>query len=102
MEGIINLATNKEIKGKVPQSGVLTIQMKSTNISVTSTFNLWLSMNNNDWDIAQESGTDIADTLVLNETKLKTFVTDPSVYFKIVIAGTPTGNVSYIHNGNLL
>ena len=98
-DGQINLATVREFTGQVPTSGELAIQMKSADLSASTTFSFQLSLNGVDWDIAQESGTDITDTLTANDTKIKSVSAVPNILFKIKFDGVTTGTVAYIHTG---
>ena len=99
-DGQINLATVREFTGQVPSNGELTIQIKSADLSASTTFSFQLSLNGSGWDIAQENGTDITDTLVANEDKIKSFSVVPNILFKIKFDGVTTGIVTYTHTGN--
>ena len=97
-DGTINLASVRYFTDRAPMDGELVIQMKSTNLSANTTFNLYLSLNGTDWDIAQESGTDISDTLIANETKIKSFLVNKGIHFKIEFTGVTTGLVQYLYS----
>lgn len=96
--GSILLATVRSFGAAVPLKGVLTVQMLSANLSANTTFNLQLSLDKTNWDNAQESGTDISDTLVDDVTMIKSFEIDPGIYWRILFAGETTGTVDYIYN----
>ena len=99
-DGQINLATVREFTGKTPSNGELTIQMKSTNLSASTTFSFQLSLNGVGWGTAQENGTDITDTLVVNVDKIKSFSVVPDILFKIKFDGVTTGIVTYTYTDN--
>lgn len=97
--GTLNLASSRYIAiGQARTRGSFSIQMKSTDVSETTTFTLEVSADNTNWDTAEESGTEISDTLVQSATKVKSFEVDPAMYFRINFAGATTGSVAYIIN----
>lgn len=97
--GSINLGATRFITGRVPQTGRATIQMLSANVSATTTFGLELSVDGVDFDVATESGTDVTDTLVVDEAKVFSFVADPGLKFRINFADATTGVVTYHTTG---
>jgi len=97
--GSIVLATVRSFVGVVPQKGTFSVQMLSANLSADTAFNLQFSLDNTNWDNAQESGTDISDTLVDDVVMIKSFEADPGISFRILFAGVTTGTVEYVING---
>jgi len=97
--GSIVLATTRVIQGVVPANRMFSIQLLCNNLSAETTFNLEVSCDKTSWDIAQEAGTDIADTIVDDVAKLKSFEADPGLYWQIKFAGATTGTVNYVING---
>jgi hypothetical protein len=97
--GSIVLATVRSFTGIVPLRGSFTVQMLSADISGSTVFNLQFSLDGTNWDNAQESGTDIYDTLVQSATMIKSFEADPGIYFRILFAGVTTGTVNYVISG---
>jgi hypothetical protein len=98
ISGSIVLASVREITGIVPLDGRFSVQLLSTNLSGETTLNLYLSADGTNWDIAQEAGADIEDSIVDDVTKVLSFEADPAMYYKIVFAGATTGTVSYVKN----
>lgn len=96
--GSIVLATARNFGAAVPLKGVFTVQMLCANLSAGTTFNLQFSLDKVNWDNAQESGTDISDTLVDDTVMIKSFEADPGIYWRIIFAGATTGTVAYIYN----
>jgi len=96
--GSISLGTTRSFSNVVQPKGSFTVQMLSTNISGSTVWNLQFSLDGTNWDNAQESGTDISDTLVQSATMIKSFEADPGIYFRILFAGVTTGTVNYIIN----
>ena len=97
--GSIVLGTTRVIQGVVPSNGSFSVQLLCTNLSAETTFNLELSCDKTNWDIAQEAGTDISDTIVDDVVKVKSFEADPGMYWQIKFAGVTTGTVAYVING---
>jgi len=97
--GSIVLASTRVIQGVVPQNGSFSIQLLCANLSAETTFNLELSCDKTNWDIAQEAGTDIVDSIVDDVTKVKSFDADPGMFWQIKFAGVTTGTVNYVING---
>lgn len=96
--GTINLAEVREIKGTTTNQRSFTIQLLSENLSADTTVNLQISLDNTNWDNAQESGSDIALTLSDGVPLVVSFSVDPGIYFKILFAGATTGDIAYKHN----
>jgi hypothetical protein len=97
--GSIDLSESRIIGGVVPSRGRFSIQMLSENLSETTTFGLEISADGDNWDVAEEAGTDVTDTLVDDTTKVVSFESDPGMYWQIKFAGSTTGDVAYIING---
>ena len=97
--GTIDLNEGRVISiGQARPRGKFSIQMKSTDVSETTTFTLEVSADNSNWDTAEESGTEISDTLVQSATKVLSVEVDPYMYFRINFAGSTTGSVAYVIN----
>lgn len=96
--GAINLATVRSFGAAVPLKGIVSVQMLSENLSADTTWSLQLSLDKTNWDNAQESGTDISDTLVDDTVMIKSFEADPGIWWRILFAGATTGTVAYIYN----
>lgn len=99
LTGSINLASTLLIPataGRKLAYGICTVQMRSTNISATTTFYLEFSLDGTNWDIAEEGGVDISSTLVQSVTKLLSFESTPGVYWRIRFSSGATGTVNYI------
>lgn len=94
--GSIDLGVSRVIGLISPLDGNFAIQMLSSDISASTTFSLEVSLDGTNWDVAQEAGTDITDTLVQSETKVKIVETADKLYFRVIFAGATTGNVSYV------
>jgi len=92
----IDLSVVRIISGIVPPKGRFSFQLMSTNLSASTTFSLQFSLDNKDWDTAQESGADVTDTLVVNECKIKSFESDPMVHWRVLFSGVTTGVVTYV------
>jgi len=96
--GTIDLEVSRVIKTVSPLDGVFSVQMLSNDISASTDFTLEVSCDGINWDTAKEFGSDISDTLVINETMVKSFEVDAGLYFRINFGGVTTGNVDYIVN----
>ena len=96
--GTINLAVTREIVTVIPSSGIFSIDMFSDDISATTTFTIELSVGGTVYDVAQESGSDISDTLVVDEGKYVAITGKPGDKIKVNFAGATTGSVSYNYN----
>jgi hypothetical protein len=92
----ISLATSRIISGvgRLPLDGRFSIQMLSADLSGPTIFNLQLSLDGTNWDNAVANDTDISDTLVVNETKIKAFECAGEAYWHILFAGVTTGTVN--------
>jgi hypothetical protein len=97
--GTINLAAVRTFGGVVPLSGLMTIQMLSTNLSGNTTFSVQTSLDKMNWDIIQVNDADYQGTLVDDAAFVQTFNLGPSIYFRVVLDGATTGSVEYKHNG---
>jgi len=96
--GTINLATIRYFTGVVPQNGIFSIELLSDDISASTDWSLQFSAGGTNYDTAQESGTDISETLVVDEPMHQAFNGVPGDYFKVLFAGETTGSVSYVIN----
>lgn len=96
--GSINLGTTRIIAGVVPLKGRFSVQMNSADLSANTDLTLQFSLDKTYWDAAQEAGTDVTDTLVAATPLVKSFESDPSLYWRIVFSGATTGTVNYIIN----
>lgn len=96
--GSINLATVRYIRGVVPLNGLFSIQLKSTDLSASTDFNLQYSNDKTDWCNASEGGVEITSTLVQSETNYNAFSGVPGTHFQILFSGATTGNVNYVNN----
>lgn len=97
--GTIDLSEGRVISiGQARPRGKFSVQMKSTDVSGTTTFSLETSLDGTNWGVAQEAGVDITDTLVQSATKVLSFDADPYAHFRINFAGETTGDVAYIIN----
>ena len=94
----IDLESVRYFTGVVPSNGVFSIEMKSTDLSADTTWNLQFSSGGTNFDNAQESGTDVSGTLVASTTTYEAFYGVPGDYIKVVFAGETTGNVAYVIN----
>lgn len=93
--GSIDLSSVREIEATFPLDGIFSIDMLSSDVSETTTFSVQGSVGGTNYDILQDSGTDITDTLVVDETKYIAVAGRPGDKVKIVFAGSSTGNVAY-------
>lgn len=96
--GTIDLSVSRIIAGVTPTDGRFSVQMLSDDVSATTTFNLEFSLDGTNWDVAVDNGTDVSDTLVLDETKLVSYESDSGLNFRIIFIGATTGTVNYIVN----
>lgn len=94
--GSIDLSVTRVIEMISPLDSNFAIQLLSSDVSATTTFSLDVSLDGTNWDVAEEAGADITDTLVQSETKVKIIETANRIYFRINFAGTTTGTVNYI------
>ena len=91
----IDLEVTREIVATFPLDGLFSIDMLSDDISATTTFSVYGSVGGTNYDVLQDSGSDITDTLVVDETKYLAVAGRPGDKVKIVFAGATTGNVTY-------
>lgn len=87
----------------IPEEGLMklngqtaSIQLLSANISATTNFSLEFSLDGTNWDVANEGGSDVTDSLVQSETKILSFEGDPGIFYRIKLATGSTGDVAYI------
>lgn len=97
--GSIVLGTTRVFNGVVPLSGIITIQLLSTNLSAGTTFSVQTSLDKTNWDIIQVAGEDYSGSLADDVPFVQSFNLGPSIYFKVVFDGVTTGTVAYIHTG---
>jgi len=96
--GTIALGTIRVIEFASPSDESFTIQLLSSDLSADTTFTLEQSMDGTNWDVSEESGTEISETLSQATTYCKSFDCDAGVYFRINFAGSTTGDVDYVIN----
>lgn len=96
--GTIDLEVTREIVTVIPSSGIFSIDMFSDDISDTTTFTIELSVGGTVYDVAEEAGSYISDTLVVDEGKYVAITGKPGDFVKVNFAGVTTGNVSYNYN----
>lgn len=94
--GTIDLSETREITFRGNINGLLNVFLFSGDVSADTTFTLEESGDDTNWDTSQEAGSDISDTLVQSEAMSKSFELIPGLYYKILFAGSTTGNVSYV------
>lgn len=98
VSGSVDLAASLHLPTSAGQRlvyGLGSVQMLSADISATTTFYLELSVDQTNWDIAVESGTDVSDTLVKAETKIVNFESTVGIYWRIRFESGNTGTVNY-------
>lgn len=94
--GSIDLGVSRVIGLISPLDGNFAIQMLSSDISASTTFSLEVSLDKTNWDVAEEAGSEITDTLVQSETKVKIIESADQLYFRVKFDGASTGTVNYV------
>lgn len=100
IEGTIDLSEVREIGFISRQKGSFTVELFSANLSGDTVFTLQHSVTGDHFDVAQDAGEDISETLVDDTAFVKSYEVDPAVHFKIVFEGLTTGDVDYSINVN--
>lgn len=95
MTGSIDLSEVRVIEGYVPLKCVFGVQMKSTDLSAETTWNLQFSNDGTNWANAKESGTDITGSITQNVVSYESFAGVARSKYRILFAGVTTGTVNY-------
>lgn len=98
--GSIDLASGFNI----PDIGYFTMmgetasfQLKSDDVT-GGTFYLDFSLDGANWAVAQDSGSDVSDTLATGAAKIISFEADPGIYWRVRFAETAAGTVDFVIN----
>lgn len=93
--GTIDLSSVREIPAQRANGGTMAFQLLSTDLSASTDFDLRVSIDGTNWDIATDAGTDVTDSLTANDVKIMQVELVSGIFYKVVFGGTTTGNVTY-------
>lgn len=88
----------------IPAVGYFTMMGETASFQLTSddvtggTFYLDFSLDGSNWAVAQDSGSDVSDTLATGAAKIVSFEADPGIYWRVRFADTAAGNVDFVIN----
>jgi len=98
ISGSIVLSTIRSFGRTINTKKTFSIQLLSSNLSADTTCRLQFSLDKTNWCNAQESGADVTFILANNTVLIKSFESDPELFWRILFDGVTTGTVNYIIN----